>query len=176
MDNTNNNDEFLFRDIEADYNGDSMNEDINDVAEDASDAEYNTDETTDGGQFYYSQEEAEKDYYENDDYTTRVEENVGNNQIEKTNLGIISFALYFVSGAIAGLASYTNKGAVIEGIAAMVGLASFVLMIYTRVKFPKDVWGKVTMWLYIVSVGMTIIAAILLLVACFTCASGLKGF
>lgn len=48
-------------------------------------------------------------------------------------------------------------------------LASFVLMLITRIKYPKNVMGKVLMWLFIVGGVLLILFMIAILVACVSC-------
>lgn len=45
-------------------------------------------------------------------------------------------------------------------------IAGIVLMIYVRVKYPKNVFGKVIMWLYIILAILAILMIIIMIVAC----------
>ena len=45
-------------------------------------------------------------------------------------------------------------------------IAGIVLVIYVRVKYPKNIFGKVLMWIYIVLAVLILIAFIVMLVAC----------
>ena len=45
-------------------------------------------------------------------------------------------------------------------------IVALVLMIYVRVKYPQNVFGKVLMWVYIVLFIIAIIGIVVLLVAC----------
>ena len=45
-------------------------------------------------------------------------------------------------------------------------LTAIVLMIYVRVKYPKNVFGKVIMWIYIGQAILTVILVVVALVAC----------
>ena len=45
-------------------------------------------------------------------------------------------------------------------------IAGIVLVIYVRVKYPKNIFGKVLMWIYIVLAVLIMIAFIVMLVAC----------
>ncbi|MBP5269014.1 MAG: hypothetical protein J6Z29_10710 [Ruminococcus sp.] len=49
------------------------------------------------------------------------------------------------------------------------GLIAFILMIYVRVKYPKNKFGKVLMILYIVEIIIAIIALIAIIAACASC-------
>lgn len=63
---------------------------------------------------------------------------------------------------------------VITGISSIGVIAAYVLMIVARVKFPKSVFAKVLMWVYIGMFIMEVVSAILLIVfvwvACSACA------
>ena len=45
-------------------------------------------------------------------------------------------------------------------------IAGIVLVIYVRVKYPKNIFGKMLMWIYIVLAVLILIAFIVMLVAC----------
>ena len=45
-------------------------------------------------------------------------------------------------------------------------IVGIVLVIYVRVKYPKNIFGKVLMWIYIVLAVLILIAFIVMLVAC----------
>ena len=45
-------------------------------------------------------------------------------------------------------------------------IAGIVLVIYVRVKYPKNIFAKVLMWIYIVLAVLILIAFIVMLVAC----------
>ena len=45
-------------------------------------------------------------------------------------------------------------------------IAGIVLVIYVRVKYPKNIFGKVLMWIYIVLAVLILIAFMVMLVAC----------
>lgn len=47
-------------------------------------------------------------------------------------------------------------------------IAGIGLMIYVRVKYPKNTFGKVIMWLYIVLAIFSIIALIITMVICYS--------
>ncbi len=63
------------------------------------------------------------------------------------------------------------------GLIAWLGqIAGFVLMIIARVKYPKNTFAKVLMWIYIVSIVLWVLAVILLIASCMYCASQCSGF
>lgn len=58
-------------------------------------------------------------------------------------------------------------------------IASLVVMIYVRVKYPQNTFGKVIMWLYIVSIVLGLLYIAVLIIACGialnACLDGLRG-
>lgn len=180
MDNNNmNSDEYLFRDIESEGNtqisGYSASESTNGYEQkddfDASVEQNNYYEQTDAhNQFVYTQPvEQDADY----SHTTDGVES-DKKETPKTKLGLISFILFICSGVVPAVLSkigLNEFGTVLEGLSSIMGLAAFVLMIVTRAKYPKDIWGKVTMWLFIAAFVLSIILIIALIVACTSCAN-----
>ena len=95
--------------------------------------------------------------------------------------------LGFLCGCVAGLIGkgtaldwsdnpiIQGLGALLYGVTGLAELAGFVLMVYVRVKYPKNVFGKVLMWIYIVGFILYLIAAIVLLIACISCANSCSG-
>lgn len=61
---------------------------------------------------------------------------------------------------------------VLSGIGHILGL---VIMIYVRIKYPKNVFGKVVMWLYIIAIVLVVLFIILLMVLCNGCMDGMSG-
>jgi hypothetical protein len=66
-------------------------------------------------------------------------------------------------------------GTLLAGILGLSELAGFILMIYVRVKYPKNTFGKVLMWLYIIWLIMMVIAAILVIATCVMCVNELSS-
>lgn len=69
-----------------------------------------------------------------------------------------------------------NIGGVLSGLLCIAGI---VLLIIVRVKYPKNVFGKVLMWVYIV-IGvimllLMIVAMIFLMAACNACVHELRN-
>lgn len=61
-------------------------------------------------------------------------------------------------------------------------IAGIALMIYVRVKYPKNIFGKVLMWLYIIIAALAVIVFILYMIfalvtciSCFACLSDMPG-
>lgn len=55
------------------------------------------------------------------------------------------------------------------------GIGSFITMIYVRVKYPKNTFGKVLMWLYIAFIATAIIALFVIVAACMTALKDCPG-
>lgn len=55
---------------------------------------------------------------------------------------------------------------IIGSISALSGLAAWVLMIIARVKYPKNVFAKVLMWVYIGMLALEILAILIIVIAC----------
>lgn len=57
-------------------------------------------------------------------------------------------------------------------------IAGLILMIYVRVKYPKNIFGKVLMWLYIalavIGIIIFIVYLIFVMIACISCISCLQ--
>ena len=83
-------------------------------------------------------------------------------------LCVISLILYFGSSVISGLLYSISSvtGSYLINIGGLCPLAGIVLMIIARVKYPKNKFAKVLMWLYIILTLLAIIAVILLFAAC----------
>lgn len=159
MDNNNLNEDFLFSDLEADES----------KAEENKGEEINlTEELNDSV-------EQETVSYENESITEE--------KPDKTNIGLISFCLLIGAFAISGLGGVLSSmgfdlamyGA-LEAIQGLMVFASFILMIITRVKYPKDGFGKAVMWLFIVGLIFLAVIIITLIVFCSSCANELHGF
>ncbi len=54
-------------------------------------------------------------------------------------------------------------GSCVSGLAS---IAALVIMIYVRVKYPKNIFGKVLMWVYIALFIMYIVAMVAIIIAC----------
>ncbi len=95
--------------------------------------------------------------------------------------------LGFLCGCVAGLIGkgtaldwsdnplIQGLGVLLYGVTGLAELAGFVLMVYVRVKYPKNVFGKVLMWIYIIGFILYLVAAIVLLIACISCANSCSG-
>ena len=76
----------------------------------------------------------------------------------------------------AGLDIITNVLAILNILFVIAGL---VLMIYVRVKYPRNVFGKVLMWLFILMLIVTVLLFIFymafLFIACISCMNCMSG-
>ncbi len=61
------------------------------------------------------------------------------------------------------------------GLSSLCTIASLVLMIIVRVKYPKSTYGKVLMWIFIILGIIMILAFLMLLAFCISCSNSLKG-
>ena len=89
-------------------------------------------------------------------------------------LCIISLILTFASDIIAGIVSviFPPLGSLLVEVAPLCNLAGLVLMIVARVKYPKNKFAKILMWIYIILFLLGILAVVLLFVACmYTCST-----
>ena len=69
-------------------------------------------------------------------------------------------------------------GTAVAGFGSMVYIASIILMIILRVKYPKNQGGKILMYVMLVEIALGIITVILVVVACYAMmeAFGCYGF
>ena len=95
-------------------------------------------------------------------------------------IGLGLFVLYLIVnfgewGFMKALESNSHAGettdliAAINSILLLMPVTSFVLMLITRIKYPKNVLGKVLMWVFIVSGILLAFLVIATLVACVAC-------
>lgn len=53
-----------------------------------------------------------------------------------------------------------------SGISILLSIAALIIIIYVRVKYPRNVFGKVLMWIYIVAFAVYIILMVAVIIAC----------
>lgn len=53
-----------------------------------------------------------------------------------------------------------------SGISILLSIAALVIIIYVRVKYPRNIFGKVLMWVYIVVFALYIITMAVIIIAC----------
>ena len=58
------------------------------------------------------------------------------------------------------------------GISVLLAIAALVIIIYVRVKYPKNIFGKVLMWVYIVAFIMYVILMVAFIIACGIACNG----
>ena len=87
-----------------------------------------------------------------------------------------------ITGALGRIASVDNDVGVaglfmgfLSTLSGLSVLASWILMIYVRVKYRKSVFGKVLMWLYIGLILLLILAVIIFVAACINLVRDCQG-
>lgn len=121
-----------------------------------------------------------------------TENNVENNPEKKANIlclistflglspliiAIITAPIYKQFSSISTNQSVitTKIGSILSTFSGLGVIAGLVLMIYVRVKYPKNTFGKVLMILYIVAIALALIAIIVVIIACsIACGSCLE--
>lgn len=92
-------------------------------------------------------------------------------------LCLISLLLFFipdiVGSTILRFIEDVNDG--ISAVFALCPLAAIVLMIVARVKYPKNKFAKILMWVYIALIIAGILFLIFILAACAACLSGFSS-
>lgn len=84
-------------------------------------------------------------------------------------LGLISLALYFLGTTICGLFRSMLPDSLSPIITSMAGLcptAGIITMVYGRIKYPKNKFLKIVMWIIIATIIVGIIVSIVLFIAC----------
>lgn len=96
-------------------------------------------------------------------------------------LCIISLVLKYVPSIIIGGvygASVDSSNSIANALTLLLGLgplAALILMIYVRVKYPKNTFGKVLMWLYIIEIVFSLIALVIIMITCAGILNSCKG-
>lgn len=87
---------------------------------------------------------------------------------------VIGRLLVYTEGseAVTILGTLSNIYSALSGIG---WLAAIVLMIYVRVKYPKNVFGIILMVLYIIIIILTILFFIFMYIMCSTCVGGAES-
>lgn len=94
-------------------------------------------------------------------------------------LSLISLALFFgpsiLTGVIVPIVGSITEGSgsvynMLTGILSMIDgsawLASIIIMIIVRVKYPKNVFGKVIMWIYILLIILSVVLFAIVMISC----------
>ena len=123
---------------------------------------------------------------------SKVPEGMTEEENKKANkLGIISLLLYFagpgvftvlasgISGIFVTTGGYSTSTSIFQmilySLRSISSLAAIVIMIILRVKYPKNVLGKVIMWIYISLFILGIIGIIIVFVVCYLSCASLTG-
>lgn len=134
----------------------------------------NLEETKDVVNNYSLNEDILNEYTNADDVTKEYSKKEDDEKLEeKTNLGVISLILLGISilFAVVGDNHVIPIGIrdVFQNLCTWVGGASFLLMIYTRIKYRKDIAAKVAMWLFIIGFIIAVCAILIFIWACTSC-------
>jgi len=109
-----------------------------------------------------------------------IEDDVKGNKVAGFSLGfwVLQYALLGVYAVIA-MISDTDSSGMIYGLVSILSgassLASFVLMLIARIKYPKNKLGKVVMWVFIINFIITILAIILFIGVFIQCIGSWTG-
>lgn len=102
---------------------------------------------------------------------------------------LLPIIISFVFMCIRSVLTYQDTAMTTDIIAGVLGTISIllvitglILMIYVRVQYPKNVFGKVLMWLYIILAIIALILfvlymlfAMVALLSCFSCLAEMPG-
>lgn len=83
-------------------------------------------------------------------------------------LSLISIFLLYLNIGVALVFEYLKieMNDLIENVTGIFPLIGLIMMVYVRVKYPKNVLGKVSMWLYIATFVISIVLFVVAIVAC----------
>lgn len=72
----------------------------------------------------------------------------------------------------------SSLGTILIGFGTMVYIASLILMIVLRVRYPKNQGGKILMYVMLIEIALAVISVVLFLIACYAImdAMGCYGF
>ena len=113
------------------------------------------------------------------------DENIKGNKLCIISL-ILKYGVLAIGGGIIELLSHfinnisvNTSDFIVATLFVIVGICSltaFVLMVIVRIKYPKNTFGKVLMWIYIIEIILAIIAIVMLFLACIACVNSLDNF
>ena len=63
-----------------------------------------------------------------------------------------------------------------SGLLGIAPLAAIVIMIVVRVKYPKNKFGKVLMWIYIIELILTMLLLLIIIITCAGILHDCRGF
>ncbi|MBO4867538.1 MAG: hypothetical protein J5582_13425 [Ruminococcus sp.] len=90
-------------------------------------------------------------------------------------LCIISLILMFcINPLVVAISRFGNDS--ISFLNGLSSIAAFILMIYVRVKYPKNIFGKVLMIVYIALIILSLISLILIMAMCASIVRDCRGF
>ena len=76
-----------------------------------------------------------------------------------------SIAPSFIENIFGTLADRIST--VLAGLGGVSHLAGFILMIIARVKYPRNTFAKVLMWIYIIGIILSVLLVVVLVASCF---------
>ncbi len=96
---------------------------------------------------------------------------------------IASIAIGFIIGMIGTLTDTLDEAhpimfgiyGLFAVISRLVTPASVIAIIYVRIKYPKNTFGKVLMWIAIIMAILAVIAGIIMIIACLSCINEFSG-
>ncbi len=97
-----------------------------------------------------------------------------NEDKEARILCIISLVLMYAAGIPIAIVNYLIPilRPLTATTAALSPLAAIVLMIVARIKYPKNKFAKIVMWIYIVTIALSLLALALFMIWCYvTCSN-----
>lgn len=85
-------------------------------------------------------------------------------------MGVLNSITYNLTST-ANVSEATNAAseafiAIGGSVSILLAIAALVIMIYVRVKYPKNIFGKVLMWVYIVLFVMYVLFMVAIIIAC----------
>ncbi len=108
--------------------------------------------------------------------TNNISSNDDNNKANLLGtISLVCLALPFILDKILMPFSVELKENIISSISGLSLLAGVTLMIFVRVKYPRNILGKVVMWLFILGFIFFIVCIFLVMFACFAFLEELKN-
>lgn len=85
-------------------------------------------------------------------------------------------AIRFVLAKIGAARLLLSASDSLDTIAGLTAIAAFIIMIIVRVKYPKNVFGKVLMIIYIVQIALAVLGFFLLAAMCGSALRNCRGY
>ena len=83
-------------------------------------------------------------------------------------LSIVSIVLLYINFGISLVCEYLKieLNDLMQNITGLLPLIGLIIMVFVRVKYPKNILGKVSMWLYIIFFVVTVVLLVAVIIAC----------